>query len=159
MIGLSANTYIKMSDVYESTSFKGPTFDGEKESWAYYKVKMESYLARRDLAKFLTEREIPKDDLEFDPEVPAEKKQIDLRSGNRKASGILLDSIDTKTAKGKAAFHLIEKTHDASTGHAGGLFYTEWSALTKRYEKIECEKLEVYPHGKHVIRITRHCGD
>ena len=62
MIGLSANTYIKMSDVYESMSFKGPTFDGEKESWAYYKVKMESYLARRDLAKFLTEREIPKDD-------------------------------------------------------------------------------------------------
>ena len=64
-----------------------PTFDGEKESWVYYKVKMESYLARKDLAKYLTKREIPRDDLEFDPEVPAEKKQIDLRSGNRKASG------------------------------------------------------------------------
>ena len=31
----------------------------------------------------------------------------------------------------------------AVPGHAGGLFHDEWSALTtKRYEKIESEKLE-----------------
>ena len=39
------NTYVEMSDTTsESTSTRMPTFDGEKESWAYYKVKMESYL-------------------------------------------------------------------------------------------------------------------
>ena len=38
----------------ESSSSKAPTFnDGKVANWQYYKVKMESYLARLDLSEML----------------------------------------------------------------------------------------------------------
>ena len=134
-----------MSDVLESSYSKVPTFDGERDSWTFYKKKMESYLARKDLALLLQETvgsTVEKDDAVIDLLTDAGKKKDELRAKNRKAAGILLDSIDTTTSRGKAAFHLIEKFHDVDSGYAGGHFYNEWQALTKRYEVIEEDRVE-----------------
>ena len=60
---------------------------------------------------------------------------------NQKAAGILLNSILTETEKGQSVFYLIEKFHDAGAGFAGGQFYKEWTALTKRYEEVEAKSI------------------
>ena len=47
----------------------------------------------------------------------------------------------TETEKGQSVFYLIEKFHDVHDGYAGGQFYKEWEALTKRYEEVESKSL------------------
>ena len=129
-----------MSDVLESSYSKIPTFDGERESWTFYKKKMESYLARKDLGHLLQSAvgsTIEKDSATLALSTDDGKQKEKLRVENRKAAGIILDSIVTTTSRGKAAFHLIEKFHSVDSGYAGGHFYNEWTALTKRYEVIE----------------------
>ena len=57
-----------METTTESTTYtKYPTFDGEKEAWPFFKIKMESCLARADLGPILTAEygnTIPRDDQE-----------------------------------------------------------------------------------------------
>jgi len=60
---------------------------------------------------------------------------------NQKAAGILLNSILTDTEKGQSVFYLIEKFHNAKAGYAGGQFYKEWMAMTKRYEEVESKSI------------------
>ena len=38
-------------------------------------------------------------------------------------------------------FYLIEKFHNAKAGYAGGQFYKEWMAMTKRYEEVESKSI------------------
>ena len=100
---------------------KIPTFDGEKDSWEFYKIQMESYLATHNLGD-LTVRMIGERVRHDDYVAPANTSQEDLdaisslQSKNRKAAGILLRSISTKTTKGRAAFRLVKK-HHISTGN------------------------------------------
>ena len=42
-----------------------------------------------------------------------------IRKANKKAAGILLNSVLYHEKEGKAAFHLIEKFHDKDTGYVG----------------------------------------
>ena len=60
-----------------------------------------------------------------------------MRKANRKAAGILLNSISIDTKDGQADFQLIEKWHDAKDGCVGGHFYKEWEALIERHEELE----------------------
>ena len=71
-----------------------------------------------------------------------EKEEVKrIQKMNQKAAGILLNSILTETEKGQSVFYLIEKFHDAQEGFAGGQFYKEWKALTKRYEEVESKTI------------------
>ena len=97
------------STVYEeNSSSKAPTFDGKVPNWQYYKVKMESYLARLDLSELLDPSTVIAQDAHGETD-DKEKKAIELlQKKNRKAPGILLNSIDTKTPEGKATFRMIQ---------------------------------------------------
>ena len=87
-----------------------PTFNGVKEDWSIYKIKMESYLTQKDCVELLSWTDpIPKDDAVWADTNDADvKKKNDaekqIRMQNRKAAGIVLSSIMTDTDKGKAAF-------------------------------------------------------
>ena len=89
-----------MSDVLESGYSKVPTFDGERDSWTFYKKKMESYLARKDLGHLLQPAvggTIERDDATVALATDVRKQKEKLRVENRKAAGIILDSISTTT--------------------------------------------------------------
>ena len=76
---------------------KHPTFDGEDESWPFCKKKMESCLARLDLTELLDETtKIPKDSETGSSDT--EKAEIlKLKQKNRKAAGVVLNSISSDT--------------------------------------------------------------
>ena len=105
---------------------KVPTFDGRDKSWPFHKKKMESHLARMDLSELLSVNspEIPSDDA-VDSNAKEQEKIDELSKKNRKAAGILLNSITCDDVKGQAAFHLIERHHNAADGYAGGCFKNE----------------------------------
>ena len=128
---------------YDATSYKGPKFDGQPSNWNYYKKKMESYLAGLELIYLKSDTvTIRADDYEWEATVDAAlraREETDQRK-NRKAAGLLLSSIDTRTKEGQAAFDVIEGFHEDP--YAGGQFCKEWSALISRYEKLECDTLE-----------------
>ena len=111
-----------MSESKSEAHVKHPTFDGKDENWPFCKKKMESYLARLDLSDLLTGKiSVPKDNAVGSDD--KEKIEFDeKRSKNRKAAGALLNSIDSSTEEGKAAFFLIERLMlDITTLLAGRL--------------------------------------
>ena len=107
---------------YKSAGTKVPMFDGSIKNWPCFKTKMASYLARLNLSDLLSNKgkDIEKDSANLQGDESQVKAAAKLRANNRKAAGILLNAIQTKTDKGKAAFHLIEKFHNVSDGYAGG---------------------------------------
>jgi hypothetical protein len=120
-------------------SIKVPSFDGTKDNWLFYKVKMESYLAQKDMVELLTwDKDVPKDSTTWtndelkDNQAKLAKK---VKLQNRKAAGILLGSIQTDSDSGKAAFHLVEKFMNKNEGYAGGNFKKAWAALEKRFKE------------------------
>ena len=101
---------------------------------------MSSYLARLGLSDLMDEKVGDKVEKDKDtvPTDPGQKKEMQWRQrSNKKAAGILLNSILTSTDGGKAAFYLIGKFHTDENGFSGGHFYWEWSALVSRYEDVE----------------------
>jgi len=124
-----------MADKELSYTLKPPTFTGEKEDWLFFKVKMESYLAQKDMVELLSYTgAVPKDDAVPMGDTDLVELMTLIRKQNRKASGVLLSSIKTDTDRGKAAFHLVEKFIDKSDGYAAGHFIKAWKAMAKRYE-------------------------
>ena len=115
-----------MSDTKTEECVKHPTFDGTDENWPFYRKKMESYLARLDLTDLLVGTAVIPEDSDAGSSDAEKKEFAELKKKNRKAAGTLLNSIDSKTEKGKAAFYLVEKFHNADDGHAGGHFKKEW---------------------------------
>jgi gag-polypeptide of LTR copia-type len=120
-------------------STKIPTFGGQKKDWMVFKVKLESYLAQKDMAALLSYTgEIPLDTEVWtaDELATAEiQEKVRIRAMNTKAAGILLGCIvDTDTKKGKSAFELVSKQISASRGYAGGHFKNAWASMKKRYE-------------------------
>ena len=97
------------SAVYEeSSSSKAPTFDGKVANWQYYKVKMESYLARLDLSEMLDPSTVIAQDAHGETD-DAKKKAIELlQKKNRKAAGILLNSIDMKSCNSKSNRSIVD---------------------------------------------------
>ena len=89
-----------MEDI-EDTKYttKVPTFGGDKKDWPYYKAKMESYLAQKDMVELLNwEADIDRDDQLYTTEQKQDaliQKKMLVRTQNRKAAGILLGSINT----------------------------------------------------------------
>ena len=73
-----------MSEKTEYVKF--PTFDGKDENWPFFKKKMESYLARIDVAELLSgDIEIPLDsDTDDDEDALEEINRIRMK--NRKAA-------------------------------------------------------------------------
>ena len=122
------------------SSIKVPTFDGKKENWRFYQVKMESCLARQECVELLAwEDDIPKDKDTFDADTMSkeeirEKKLI--RYQNRKAFGTVLSSILTDTDEGKATFLLVEKFVNKKE-YAGGNFPKMWAAMKRRFEDTD----------------------
>ena len=53
-----------------------------------------------------------------------------------------MNSIDTKTAEGKATFCMIQIFHDKDSGYAGGRFAKEWAMLMKRFEEIQTKDIK-----------------
>ena len=135
---------------------KYPTFDGKDKNWPFYKKKMESHLARMDLSELLGDsaKQIPKDDA-VDTDAKVQKEIDELRKKNRKAAGILLNSIVCGDEKGKAAFFLIERYHNAADGYAGGYFKKEWEALIARYEQIQVKNLRDQKEEYHNEKMDR----
>ena len=130
-----------MSDTKTEECVKHPTFDGADENWPFYRKKMESYLARLDLTDLLVGTTVIPEDSDAGSSDAEKKEFAELKKKNRKAAGTLLNSIDSKTEKGKAAFYLVEKFHNADDGHAGGHFKKEWDALIARFEKMQVKSL------------------
>ena len=133
-------------DYYMSKGTRVPTFDGDKAKWPFYKKKLESYLARSGLSELFSSSvgdNVKKDSWFPPPNMSdAAKEEVKrIQKMNQKAAGILLNSILTETEKGQSVFYLIEKFHDAGAGFAGGQFYKEWTALTKRYEEVEAKSI------------------
>ena len=119
---------------------RAPTFSGDAEDWPFFKAKIRAFLAKNKLSKILTWKEdIPKDDHVWAQGYDATKKKEEqlIQQQNIMATGILLQSIDTDTPGGKAAFYQVEKTIDADGGYAGGNFLMAWNALCKRYDEKE----------------------
>ena len=55
-------------DEEEKLYVKVPTFDGTKKQWPYFKMKMRSYVAQKDMTELLTySGDIPKDGDALDP--------------------------------------------------------------------------------------------
>ena len=121
----------------EYYSSKCPMFDGTEGNFLFYKTKFESYLARSDLGYLLTDGvgdQVDRDDVTLESTIAEQAVRIQKRKDNRKAAGILLNSIDTTTKEGKSAFLLISKVHDAATGYAGGYFHWKgclWSTVRR----------------------------
>ena len=127
-----------MSD--DALLVKVPTFSGEQDDWAFFKPKFKAYLAKQKLTKLLTwTGDMPKDDKVWAQDYDKEKKKEEklIQEQNIIASGILLQSINTATDAGKAAFYQVEKFIDADSGYAGGHFLTAWKALCKRFDEEE----------------------
>ena len=131
-----------MSEDAARDCVKVPTFDGKDKNWPFCKKKMESHLARMDLSELLSVNSpaIPSDDAVNSDAAEQEKTDVS-RKKNRKAAGVLLNSIACDDLKGEAAFHLTERCHNAAEGHAGGCFEKEWEALIARCEKIQVKSL------------------
>ena len=88
---------------------KVPTFDGKKSQWPFFRAKMRSYLAPKDLVKLLASSDpVAKDNKALDETKPAEKTKITIWEQNRKAAGLLLSCIDASTEDGEAAFAIVE---------------------------------------------------
>ena len=131
----------KMSETEDKVYIKVPTFDGDKEKWLIFKAKMESYLAQKDMVVLLSfTGEVPKDTEIWTADElkdAANKRKLTVQRQNRRAAGTLLGCINTSTQHGEAAFHLVQKFMDPSTGYAGGNFKKAWAAMTKRYEDTD----------------------
>ena len=114
------------SDDTERSGARAPRFDGTTEKWRYFKKQMESHLARLGLGELLVETTggtILKDTDTTTGTDDEKKEKERLRKANRKAAGILLNSISIDTKDGQADFQLIEKWHNAKDGYVGGHFY------------------------------------
>ena len=99
---------------------------------------MESHLARLGLGELLVETTggtILKDTDTATGTDDEKKEKERLRKANRKAAGILLNSISIDTKDGQADFQLIEKWHNAKDGYVGG--HKEWEALIERHEELK----------------------
>jgi len=124
---------------------KVPTSDGDKAKWLFYKKNLESYLARSRLSELFKDT-IGKN-AEKDCCIPlssaTDEETVELKHiqrMNQKAAGMmLLNSILNETEKGQSVFYLVEKFHNAQAGFAGGQFYEDWMALTKRHEEVEAK--------------------
>ena len=96
-------------------------------------------MARVDLGDVLTEaygNHIPAttDAVPADPaDLEEHKKKM---KDNRKAAGILLNSILTDTDEGQVAFYEVDQYHSEADGYPGGHFYKAWKALKERYETV-----------------------
>ncbi len=130
-----------------------PTFMGTPEDFQFYKPKVESYLAGAGLGIVLMDGDNVQPDNHAWSTDPADAVAVEegkkLQYKNRKAAGIVLNSIDTSSKKGKQAFKLLAKFHDANTGFAGGHFKREWTVLCDWYEQVEKKdkatlRLEIY---------------
>ena len=120
---------------------KCPTFDGKDENWPFFRKKFESYLAQKDLATLLRANIVIPDDSEVG-ETDAEREAIsELQRKNRKAAGVLLNSINSDTTAGQAAFYLVERYHNLESGYVGGHFPNEWNALISRFETVQVKSL------------------
>ena len=114
---------------------KVPTFDGKKSQWPFFRAKMRSYLAQKDMVELLASSDpVAKDNEVLDETKLTEKAKIVIREQNRKAAGLLLSCIDTTTEDGEAAFAIVEEFIDESAGYAGGNFPLAWEALKAEYE-------------------------
>ena len=127
-----------------------PTFNGLEAEFAYFEKKMESYLAGLELIYLVKEKgkEIPKDDDDLtktkDGQTKAELAElVKLRDDNRRAAGIVLNSIETKSPEGVSAFNVVAHYHDGETGYQGGHFHNEWHALKDWYKEVEEADLAV----------------
>ena len=117
---------------------KVPTFDGRKSKWTFFKSKMISYLAQKNMSDILSYT----GDIEVDSKTwtDQEKQQdsvkmmIRIRDMNRKAAGLLLNCMDTDTDAGEGAFNIVEQFIDPAGGYAGGHFPNAWRAMINRYE-------------------------
>jgi hypothetical protein len=120
---------------YSKASYYPPTFSGKEEDWAYYRKKMESYLAYQECGVLFTEEgdNTKEDDYQWEEDIDEEemKDNKELMKKNRKAAGIVLNSILVDSEKGKAAFAIVEAFHNPESGFAGGHFKSEWEALCK----------------------------
>ena len=94
-----------MSEDTARDCVKVPTFDGKDKNWPFHKKKMESHLARMDLSELLSVNSpaIPSDDAVNSDAAEQEKTDV-LRKKNRKAAGVLLNSIACDDLKGNNCF-------------------------------------------------------
>ena len=114
----------------ESVYTKLPVFDGSKEDWPFYKPKLKALLAKKKLSKILTWKgKLREDDFVWaqDYDKKKKKEEEEMQEMNVDAASILLQSIDTEKAEGKAAFYQVEQYMD--DGFAGGHFPKAWKAL------------------------------
>jgi hypothetical protein len=128
-----------MTDEDTRYTTKIPTFSGKKKEWDVFKVKLESYLAQKDMAALLTfTGDVPLDNKTWTEEELETQEVQDLvliRRMNKKAAGILLGCIgDTDTKKGKVAFGLVSKQIRTARGYANGNFKLAWASMKKQYE-------------------------
>ena len=82
-----------MTSTEEKIYVKVPSFDGRKSKWPFFKSKLKSYMAQKNLGELLTfTGDIEKDSKTWtaqELQTEAEKKKYDLREMNRKAAGLL----------------------------------------------------------------------
>ena len=127
-----------MTESEEKVYVKVPTFDGRKSKWPFFKSKMISYLAHKNMSELLSfNGNIEKDDKTWSKQEMQRdevKQVIRMRDMNRKASGVLLNCVDTETEAGEAAFNIVEQFIDPAGGYAGGHFPKAWKAMVNRYE-------------------------
>jgi len=88
-----------MTDNDEKIFVKVPTFDGRKSKWTFFKSKMISYLAQKNMGEMLTYAEEIENDTKSwsadERKTDEVKKAIKMRTMNKKAAGVLLNCMDT----------------------------------------------------------------
>jgi hypothetical protein len=135
------------TETYSKASIYPPTFSGKEKDWPFYRKKMESYLAYQDCGVLFGAEgdDVRPDNRTWDPNENADvaEEHRSLIKKNRKAAGIILNSINVETEKGKAAFALVETYHNAQNHFAGGHFKQEWEALCEWYEDVEGDAVDV----------------
>ena len=94
-----------MTESEEKVYVKVPTFDGRKSKWPFFKSKMISYLAQKNMSELLSfNGNIEKDDKTWSKQEMQRdevKQVIRMRDMNRKASGVLLNCVDTEQRQEK----------------------------------------------------------
>lgn len=121
-------------------SIRPPKFSGEKKEWEYYKVAMTTYLSTAGLGDILTRgEEVVRDDHDW-PE-GTEQGVIDagrrLQKINRKAAGVLFQSLVNNTPEGKRAVAVAKPHFKPELGYTPGKFHSAWAALTHWFEVVK----------------------
>jgi len=131
----------------EEKALKVIVFSGKQDDWKFWEVKFLACARCKGFRELLLgNMTIPKDSMKLDPNVPAEKKQIEIHEANELAFKELVLSIDTSQPEGRVAFQTICSC--MMTDYKNSNATDAWKSLTTKYApKIAPMRARISAYG------------